>query len=201
MKRLLFSIIAALMLCALNVSAQVEKDTMKAGKLYFVNLKDGEKPLWQGLKLFGNRAGNQEGGKGINAYPYSTEKIRFIFELDEWIEFYPQSEITSGFGVWVFKHKSDQSFYLKNKLSDELSGFANYQEIRKDPEQDDDRQWGSLYLHPEECTPGYYDFVFTYQGKVFATMLTKFFKEEELLEKSDAALEKLMKEINENGIK
>lgn len=202
MKRLLFSIIAALMLCALNVSAQVEKDTMKAGKLYFVNLKDGEKKLWQGLKLFGNRAGNQEGGKGINAYPYSTEKIRFIFELNEWIEFYPQSEITSGFGVWVFKHKSDQSFYLKNELSDELPDFVLYQEIHKDPEhEDDDWNWGSFYLHPEEYTPGYYDFVFTSQGKVFATMITKFFKEEELDSKSDAALEKIMKEINENGIK
>lgn len=188
------------MLCALNVSAQVEKDTMKAGKLYFVNLKDGEKPLWQGLKLFGNRAGNQEGGKGINAYPYSTEKIRFIFELDEWIEFYPQSEITSGFGVWVFKHKSDQSFYLKNKLSDELSGFARYCEIHKDPEQDDDRYWGSFYLHPEECTPGYYDFVFVSGGKVFATMLTKFYNEEEIYGKSDAELEKIMKDIIAEGI-
>ena len=189
------------MLCALNVSAQVEKDTMKAGKLYFVNLKDGETPVFQGLIIRGNRAGNQEGGKGINAYPYSTEKIRFIFELNEWIEFYLQSEITSGFGVWVFKHKSDQSFYLKNKLSDELSDFALYQEIRKDPEQEDDWHWGSFYLFPEQCAPGYYDFVFTSQGKVFATMITKFFKEEELYDKSYAELEKMMTEINENGIK
>ncbi|MBQ9213064.1 MAG: hypothetical protein IJ150_03895 [Bacteroidales bacterium] len=180
MKRLLFSIIAALMFCSLNVSAQVEKDTMKAGKLYFVNLKDGEKPVFQGFIIRGNRAGNQENGKGINSYPYSTDKIRFIFELNEWVEFYPQTQNTSGFAVWVFKHNSDQSFYLKNELSDELPDFVQYCEIRKDPEQEDDWHWGSFYLFPEQCAPGYYDFVFTSQGKVFATMITKFFKEEEL---------------------
>ena len=201
MKRLLFSIIAALMLCALNVSAQVEKDTMKAGKLYFVNLKDGEKPVLKGLRLFGKRAGNQEEGKGINTYPYSTEKIRFIFELDEWVEFYPLTENSGGFAVWVFQHKKDQSFYLKNELSDELPGFAQYCEIRKDPEQDDDWHWGSFYLHPEECTPGYYDFVFVSGGKVFATMLTRFYKYEgELSKKSDAELEKVMKDIIAEGI-
>lgn len=189
------------MLCAFNVSAQVEKDTMKAGKLYFVNLKDGEKPVLKGLRLFGNRVGNQEKETGINYYPYSTEKIRFIFELDEWVEFYPLTENSGGFAVWVFQHKKDQSFYLKNELSDELPGFAQYCEIRKDPEQDDDWHWGSFYLHPEECTPGYYDFVFVSGGKVFATMLTRFYKYEgELSKKSDAELEKIMKDIIAEGI-
>ena len=42
--------------------------------------------------------------------------------------------------------------------------------------------------------PGYYDFVFLYKNKVFATMLTKFYKPDELLNKSDAELEKLMKQ-------
>ena len=200
MKRLIFTIIAAVMMFAVNVSAQVEKDTMKAGKLYFVNLKDGEKPVLKGLRLFGNRAGNQEEGKGINAYPYSTEKIRFIFELNEWVEFYPQTDNSVGFAVWVFQHKKDQSFYLKNELSDELPGFAQYCEIRKDPEQDENWHWGSFYLFNEECTPGYYDFVFVSGGKVFATMLTKFFKDEELYGKSDAELEKVMKDIIEKGI-
>ena len=39
---------------------------------------------------------------------------------------------------------------------------------------------------------GYYDFVFIYDNKVFATMLTLFFKDNEIAEKSDSELEKLM---------
>ena len=42
--------------------------------------------------------------------------------------------------------------------------------------------------------PGFYDFVFLYNNKVFATMLTKFYKPNELIEKPDSELEKLMKE-------
>lgn len=38
-----------------------------------------------------------------------------------------------------------------------------------------------------------YDFVFIYKNKVFATMLTKFYKPDELLDKPDSELEKLMK--------
>ena len=47
---------------------------------------------------------------------------------------------------------------------------------------------------PEEVNPGYYDFVFIYNNKVFATMLTKFYKTNELLDKPDSELEKLMKD-------
>ena len=39
-----------------------------------------------------------------------------------------------------------------------------------------------------------YDFVFIYKNKVFATMLTKFYKPDELLDKPDSELEKLMKD-------
>ena len=55
-------------------------------------------------------------------------------------------------------------------------------------------EWGSFYLHPEECEPGYYDFVFTYEGKAIATLLTRFYNEDELTVKSDAELEALMHE-------
>ena len=40
----------------------------------------------------------------------------------------------------------------------------------------------------------YYDFVFIYGNKVFATMLTRFYKPDELHGKPDSELEKLMKE-------
>ena len=70
---------------AANVS-QIQ-DTMVLGKLYFVNLKEGEQPVMTALSLFGNRCGSEN----FNHKPHATEGIRSVFELDEWIEFHPKS--------------------------------------------------------------------------------------------------------------
>ena len=164
------------------------QDTMVLGKLNFINLKEGERPIMTGLLLAGNRCGTGD----FNNKPYATEGIRSVFELDEWVEFHPQANATTGIKVMVFKHKADQGFYLKNTLNDETTGYVQECELNKDPEAEENNQWGSFYLHPEEVEPGYYDFVFLYHNKVFATMLTKFYKPDELLEKSDSELEKLM---------
>ena len=164
------------------------QDTMVLGKLYFVNLKQGEQPIMTGLSLYGNRCG----GKDFNNKPYAAEGIRSVFELDEWIEFHPQTNAGSGIKVMVFKHKADQGFYLKNTLNDETPDYIQECELNKDPEAEETAHWGSFYLHPEEVNPGYYDFVFIYNAKVFATMLTKFYKPEEIYDKSDSELEKLM---------
>ena len=166
------------------------QDTMVLGKLYFVNLKEGEQPVMTGLSLFGNRCGSED----FNHKPYATEGIRSVFELDEWIEFHPQTKATTGIKVMVFKHNADQGFYLKNALNDETPGYIQELDLNKDPDAEENAHWGSFYLHPEEVEPGFYDFVFLYNNKVFATMLTKFYKPEELSEKSDSELEKLMKE-------
>ena len=63
-----------------------------------------------------------------------------------------------------------------------------------DPDAEESDPWGSFYLHPDEVEPGYYDFVFLYGNKVIATMLTKFYKPNEICEKSDSELENLMKQ-------
>ena len=163
------------------------KDTMVLGKLYYVNLKEGEKPVMTALSLFGDRCGSHD----FNNKPYSSEGIRSVFELNEWIEFHPQANVGSGIKVMVFKHKADQRFYLQNPLGEETQGYILEYDLNKDPE-DESRHWGSFYLHPEEVDPGYYDFVFIYDNKVFATMLTLFFKDNEIAEKSDSELDKLM---------
>ena len=160
------------------------------GKLCFVNLKEGEKPIMNGLSLFGNRCGSGD----FNHKPYATEGIRSVFELDEWIEFHPQSNAGTGIKVLVFQHKDDQDFYLKNALNDETPGYILECDLNKDPEAEETSHWGAFYLHPEEVSPGYYDFVFIYNNKVFATMLTKFYKPDELFHKPDSELEKLMAE-------
>ncbi len=164
------------------------QETMVLGKLYFVNLKEGEQPIMTALSLFGNRCGS----KSFNNKPFATEGIRSVYELDEWIEFHPQTRAESGIKVIVFKHKEDQGFYQKNSLNDETSGYIQELALNKDPDGEETSHWGSFYLHPEEVEPGYYDFVFIYNNKVFATMLTHFFKPDELYEKSDSELEKLM---------
>ena len=164
------------------------QETMVLGKLYFVNVKEGEKPIMTALSLFGNRCGSES----FNHKPYAAEGIRSVFELDEWIEFYPQASAGSGIKVMVFKHQEDQGFYLKSSLNDKTPGYIQELDLNKDSEGDETSLWGSFYLHPEEVEPGYYDFVFIYKNKVFAIMLTHFFKPNEIYEKSDSELEKLM---------
>ena len=167
-------------------TAQVQ-DSMVPGKLYFVNIKEGEQPVMTALSLFGDRCGSTD----FNNKPASADGIRCVFELDEWIEFHPQANAGSGIKVMVFKHKPDQGFYLQKPLDDETLGYVLECELNKDPD-DDTYHWGSFYLHPEEVDPGYYDFVFIYGNQVFATMLTLFFKVDEIAYKSDSELEDLM---------
>ena len=172
-----------------NVNTTQVKDTMALGKLYFVNLEEGKQPVMTGLTLAGNRCGTGD----FNNKPYATEGIRSVFELDEWVEFYPETKAVEGIKVMVFQHKADQGFYQKNALNEDTSGYVQECDLRKDPDAEENSHWGSFYLHPEEFNPGYYDFVFIYNGKVFATMLTRFFKPDELMDKSNSELEELMK--------
>lgn len=175
---------------AANTNEAQTKDTTILGKLYFVNLKAGEQPVMKGLSLSGNRCGNEE----FNHKPYATEGIRSVFELDEWIECYPKATVSSGIKVMVFKHKADQGFYLKKTLSDKTPDYIQEQELNKDPDAEENSHWGSFYLHPEEVAPGYYDFVFIYGNKVIAIMPAKFYKVEEIYNKTNSELEQLMKQ-------
>ena len=173
---------------ATSANTEQVQDTMVLGKLYFVNLKEGEKPVMTALTLAGNRCGSAE----FNSKPVATEGIRSFFELDEWIEFYPEASAKTGIKVMVFKHNADQGFYLNNALNEETAGYVQQLDLNKEPDAEENAHWGSFYLNHEEVEPGLYDFVFIYDNKVFATMLTKFYKNDELSGKSDSDLEKLM---------
>ena len=190
MNKLFLIAVLALFMVPNNGSAANAENSVELGKLYFVNLKEGEQSIMTGLRLFGNRCGSDD----FNKKPYAVEGIRSVFELDEWIEFYPQTNAKTGIKVMVFKHKADQGFYLKNTLNDETPDYIQELDIKKEPDAEETSNWGSFYLHPEEVEPGYYDFVFIYDNKVFAIMLTRFYKVNELYEKIDSDMEKLMKE-------
>ena len=153
-----------------------EKDTTKTtettanptgakltGSLNIIDLEDRDPSVLRGVRIAGNSVGK---ATGINGKEFSLTDVRCIFELDEWIEFYPDTDATYGLRVWILKHRDDP----------------------------DDWYWGNFYLHQEDCETGYYDFVFTYEGKAIAVLTTRFYKVGEISGKSDAELEALMHE-------
>ena len=165
------------------------------GKLNFINLDDRDSSILRGMFISGNVAGSTE-FNSFNTGDSSVEGIRCIFELNEWVEFYPDTDVGYALRVWILRHRDDQEYYNTCKFSDLMPNFAQYCDLHypEDAENPDEWTWGSFYLQKDECEPGYYDFVFTYDGKAIATLLTRFYKEGELSGKSDAELEKLMKE-------
>ena len=161
------------------------------GKLNLIELDDRDPSVLRGVTIKGNHAGGYD---GINGKESSLTDVRCIFELNEWVYFYPDTDATYGLRVWIPKHRDDQEYYNKAKFSDLDPNFVNYCDLHypEDAENPDETEWGSFYLNPEECEPGYYDFVFTYEGKAIATLLTRFYNENELTVKSDAELEDLI---------
>lgn len=161
------------------------------GKMNIINLDDRDPSVLRGVTIKGNHAGSYD---GINGKESSLTDVRCIFELNEWVYFYPDTDATYGLRVWILKHRDDQEYYNTAKFSDLDPNFVNYCDLHypEDAENPDEMEWGSFYLNKEECEPGYYDFVFTYEGKAIATLLTRFYNENELTVKSDAELEDLI---------
>ena len=161
------------------------------GKLNLIELDDRDPSVLRGVVIKGIRAGTAD---CINGKESSLTDVRCIFELNEWIQFFPDTDATYGLRVWILKHRDDQEYYNTAKFSDLDPNFVNYCDLHypEDAENPDETEWGSFYLHPEECEPGYYDFVFTYEGKAIATLLTRFYNENELTVKSDAELMEIM---------
>jgi len=174
-----------------NESGGTVENAMIPGTLNFIELDDRDPSVLRGLRIISNRVGSSL-ENGINALPSSVDNIRCIFELDEWVEFIPDCDLEYGLRVWVLEHRDDQEYYETAKFSDLMSGFVTYCDLRPDPDAEEGWYWGSFYLSHEEWEPGYYDFVFTYEGKALATMLTRFYNEGELIYKSDAELMEIM---------
>ena len=161
------------------------------GKMNIIDLDDRDPSVLRGVIIKGNCAGTAD---GFNGKESSLTDVRCIFELNEWVSFYPDTDATYGLRVWILKHRDDQEYYNTAKFSDLDPNFANYCDLHypEDADNPDETEWGSFYLNKEECEPGYYDFVFTYEGKAIATLLTRFYNENELTVKSDAELMEIM---------
>lgn len=163
------------------------------GKINLIELDDRDASILRGVRINGLSVGLSG---DFNGRDPSLTDVRCIFELGEWIEFYPDTDATYGIKVWILKHRDDQEYYNTCKFSDLMPGFANYCDLHypEDAEDPDEWYWGNFYLHEDECEVGYYDFVFTYEGKAIGVLLTKFYKTGEISGKSDAELEALMHE-------
>ena len=164
---------------------------MLPGKLYFFNLEDRDPSVLRGVKICGNVCGSTEFNVSREK---GTDGIRCIFQMNEWVEFYPDTDATYGIKVWILEHREDQRSYETTQFSDLMPGFVQYCDLRypEDVDNPDEWSWGAFYLNSDDCKPGYYDFVYVYEGKAIAKMITYFYADGEIQEKSDADLEKLM---------
>ncbi|MBO4338436.1 MAG: hypothetical protein J5877_00770 [Clostridia bacterium] len=163
------------------------------GKINIIDLDDRDASILKGMKIIGNSVGSND---DINGKESSLDDVRCIFELNEWVEFYPDTDKEYALRVWILKHRDDQEYYNNCKFSDLMPEFVQYCDLHYpvDEENPDEWYWGNFYLNPDDCEPGYYDFVFTYEGKAIGVLQTRFYKDEELATKSGAELEALMHE-------
>ena len=155
------------------------------GTLYTLYEGDSTVSPITGLRLVGNRAGTVE---GVNGKAPAAENIRSVFELNEWIEIYPETTFESGLTACLVPHAEDPGVYAGDYV---VPDNAVIVELVK-PE--DDAAWGSLYYNSDDGEPGYYDLVLLSSGKPVGLVMIKLFNEAELESKTDAELEQLMQE-------
>lgn len=159
------------------------------GELYQFDKDDDGGPVIKGLTVKGNQVGTVE----FNAKDPDVKGIRCIFQLNEWVEFYPDTTVTEGIYVYVYKHADDAKVYTDMGFTEEDTKVLATCTLTKPEEAAN--QWGSLYVNPDNAQPGVYDIVFVKDGKAVAVMKANFFKEGELDGKSDDDLRAMMKDF------
>lgn len=158
------------------------------GVLY--QLQEGE-PVIRGISLTGNRA-------TMELAEPSTENIRFIFELNEWIGIYVDTDQVEGLSARLVKHGEDSSVYTAAYF-DEAVIYA-YCDIFK-PEQDGD-VWGEINVSEDEST-GFYDLVFVNNedNMPLAYIILDIFNMTALENYSESQLAQIMADIIAAGVK
>ncbi len=159
------------------------------GELYQFDKDADGGPVIKGLTLKGNQVGTAD----FNAKDPDVKGIRCIFQLDEWVEFYPDTSVNDGLWVYVYKHADDANVYTDMGFTEEDTKVLATCTLEKPEEAGD--QWGALYLNPDYADPGVYDIVIVKDGKAVAVMEAKFAKEGDLDGKSDDELRAMMKDF------
>ena len=159
------------------------------GELYQFDKDADGGPVIKGLTVKGNQVGTAE----FNAKDPDVKGIRCIFQLNEWVEFYPDTTVNDGLWVYVYKHADDAKVYTDMGFTEEDTKVLATCTLEKPEEAD--YQWGALYVKPEDAQPGVYDIVFVKDGKAVAVMEAKFFDGLSLQDKSDDELRAMMKDF------
>ena len=159
------------------------------GELYQFDKDADGGPVIKGLTLKGNQVGTEE----FNAKDPDVKGIRCIFQLNEWVEFYPDTSVNDGLWVYVYKHADDANVYTDMGFTEEDTKVLATCTLEKPEEAD--YQWGALYLNSDNAQPGVYDIVFVKDGKAVAVMEAKFFDGLSIQEKSDEELSAMMKDF------
>ena len=164
------------------------------GKLEQLNLKDGASPIIRGVAFDGNRAGTSDENieHRVNGRAISKDKIRSVFELNEWISVRLDTDTQSGLSAVIVPHQKDLAAF-KDSFVNGIPENAPRLELNV-PENSDDPMpsWGDIYLHLDYWQPGDYDFVFLSENKPVARVGLKFYGEGVLSNQSDEELDKLM---------
>ena len=157
------------------------------GELYQFDKDADGGPVIKGITVKGNRLGSGD----FNEKDPAVKGIRCVFELNEWVEFYPDTSVNDGLWVYVYKHADDANVYTDMGFTEEDVKVLATCTLEKPEEAGD--QWGALYLNPDYADPGVYDIVFVKGGKAVAVMEAKFYAAESLGDKSDDDLRAMMK--------
>ncbi|MBO4635737.1 MAG: hypothetical protein J5685_01185 [Clostridiales bacterium] len=159
---------------------------MIPGELIYIS--DDGYDVIHGLDLEGNIAGSSD----FNTRGLTNDDVRCIFELNEWIDFYLDSE-AEDISVYVMEHDPDWDSYVDLDLSENAPGVIEYCYL--DPADDLDVSWGSMYLDPEIASSGYYDLIFQSGTHVVAALEVRFYDEGDLGFLGDEDLEAIMRDI------
>ena len=180
-----------------SANAVANTNDTAGAKLLALNAKDGESPILRAVALDGNRAGKsiEEGGHFINGRPLSTDNIRNVFELNEWISFRLDADKNAELTAVIIPHEDDPAKITESFMQG-ISDDAPRLALQAPENADDDMaSWGETYLHVDYWKPGDYDLVFLSGTKPIARITLKFYPERELENLSDPDLDKLMRKL------
>ncbi|MBE6114986.1 MAG: hypothetical protein E7191_07905 [Erysipelotrichaceae bacterium] len=141
----------------------------------------------EGLRLDGNVVGTDT--VGINGRDLATTEVRSVFELNEQIEFYVESDATE-LTVFVMEHLEEPSEYESMSM-DTLHSKNVAMTVLQAPTESDSI-WGEVFVPSDVNESGYYDIVLTEGDAIIAHITIQLFKEQELVDLSDTQLLELM---------
>ncbi len=171
-----------------NSGAAAGSIVLLPGELYQFDKDADGGPVIKGLTLKGNQVGTSE----FNTKDPDVKGIRCIFQLNEWVEFYPDTN-ADGLWVYAFKHADDAKVYTEIAYTEEDPKVLSVCTLTKPGEADG--SWGAFYLNPADADPGIYDIVFVKDGKAVAVMEAKFYQEDSISDKTDDELRVMMKDF------